>query len=215
MPRAKKRFYEIAPGWPGGADAVVDVDGWCDGLTTSMTFEALEAYDGKKLAAGGTLRTKPRTIPDLIHVVGYTPIVTSTFKSVLETHAPGEAEFRIFALRWKDGTPVPGTRYYCNILNRIDCLDLAIVGKKRPEAPTVSPSGKPLTPEESWHREGSTDFIVFGADYIDPDMVGNFHIWRPRWQALNIFVTSKLLKALKDAGVKGLRTRRLSTRDDP
>src|SRR5262249_21910198 len=215
MPKAKKGFYEIGPGWPGATSVPMKMDGWSGNLTNSMSFEYLEKYYGDKIANEGRLETKPRTIPDLIHAVGYTPIVTSAIKSVLEAVAPGEAEFRQFALQWQNGRPVPGEHYIRNILNRVDCLDLARTGEKRPEVLTHSPSGEPLTPEDSWLREAATNFVSSPVEYIDPAAVGDLHIWRPRWRARMIFVTSDLLHALRNAGVKGLRTKRLKTSEQP
>ena len=56
--------------------------------------------------------------------------------------------------------------------------------------------------------------LVPRPNYIDPGKVVDFHIWRPRWCAKRIFITGELLKALRDAGVKGLHVDRLFMRDD-
>jgi hypothetical protein len=218
MAKAKKRFYEIAPGWPGGryAGAPMKFDGWSGGLTTSNSFEYMETRFAKRIADGGQVRTKPRPVPDLIADANDVPIVTSTIKSLLETIAPDEVEFRSFALRWQDDTPFMGDgRYLCNILNRVDCFDFSYIGNEPPQIKAVSLGGEPLTPEESWLREGLHNQIIPRPNYIDRAKVSGFHIWRPRWCARRIFITSDLLKALRDAGVKGLHVERLFTRDDP
>jgi hypothetical protein len=215
MAKAKKRFYEIAPGWAFGR-VPIKLDAWEGGLTTSMSFEYMETRYAKKIGATGQLPTKPRTIPDLIATGGGVPVVTSAIKSVLEVVAPHETEFRPFALRWQDDTPVPGeARYICNILNRVDCFDFAFLGEDPPKPATVSQSGEYLTPDESWLREGYTNRLTPRPDHVDPAAVGGLQIWRPRWCAKRIFITSDLLKKLRGAGVKGLHVDRLKTRGDP
>jgi hypothetical protein len=215
MPNVKKRFYEIAPGWSGGSVAI-RLDDWFGTLSTSESFKYLETLHAKKIAESARVMAKQRAIPDLVNAGTGTPIVTFTMKSVLEAVGPGETEFRPFALRWQDGTPVQGEdRFLCNVLNRADCFDFAYLGREPPHVITVTPSGKTLTPEESWLTEAAVDMVIPRPNYIDPSKVSGLHIWRPRWCATRIFVTADLLKALRDAGVKGLHVDRLFTRDDP
>jgi hypothetical protein len=215
MTTAKNRFYELGPGWPGGSRVPIASDGWSGSLTTSKSFEYMEARYAKKIASSGRLKSKPRIIPDLMDNGSGAPIPTSSIKSVLEAIAPGETEFRPFALHWQDGTPVLGEdRYLCNILNRVDCFDFAHLGITPPQPIIMSPSGEPLTPEDSWLREAYVNKLVPRPNYIDPGKVVGFHIWRPRWCAKRIFITGELLKALRDAGVKGLHVDRLFTRED-
>ena len=52
MPKAKKRFYEIRPGWPGG-DVPMEMDGWSGTAVTSMSFEYMENFYGKKFNRAG------------------------------------------------------------------------------------------------------------------------------------------------------------------
>src|SRR5262245_27592086 len=78
--RSRKTFYEISPGWPGGESMPVKMGGWSDSLTTSKSFDWLEQYYGKNICSEGTLQTKTRPIPDLIHGLGYSPIITAEFK---------------------------------------------------------------------------------------------------------------------------------------
>jgi hypothetical protein len=202
--KAKRRFYVLGPGWKGADFIGVEMDGWSGNPTTSMPFDYLEAFYQDKICTGGRLESMPRSFPDLIYGVGYAPIVTGAFKSVIESIAPGQAEFRLFALRWADDSLVRADYYLCNILNRVDCFVFPSWGQERPESETADARGQPLTPEEAWLREGYGHQAAPRPKLIDPAAIGNLHICRPRWRATEILITGDLLRALRKAGVKGL-----------
>ena len=56
---------------------------------------------------------------------------------------------------------------------------------------------------------------MMGAKYVDPARIVDVQIFRPRWHPMSILVTGEMLKAFKEAGVKGLQATRLGTRDEP
>lgn len=214
MAKAKRRFYMLGPGWKGADFIGVEMDGWSGNPTTSMPFDYLEAYYQDKICTGGRLKSSPRTFPDLIECVGYAPIMTGTFKSVIESIAPGQAEFRPFALRWADDSPVPNDYYLCNVLNRVDCFVFPSWGQERPKPATTDAGGRPLTPERSWLIEGYGHQVIPRPKLIDPAPVGDLHIWRPRWRATEILITGDLLRALRKAGIKGLHLEEIYPRPD-
>ncbi|MCP3371528.1 imm11 family protein [Bradyrhizobium cajani] len=150
-----------------------------------------------------------------MHASGEVPIVTATFKSVVEGVAPGEAEFRPFAMRWPDDEPVAGEWYLMNVLNIVDCFDFERMGKQRPAPLKHSITGEELTPLEAWLHERSAQHPQTPPVYVDPELVGGLQIWRPLQHSHSLFCTSELLKALKAAGVRRLHAARLGTRDDP
>jgi hypothetical protein len=215
-----RRFYELTPSWPSGARPTVKMDGWNFALTASVPFDFLETWFENRVPTGARLNTRPRKqVPELILTGADSPIVSAGFKSVLEKVAPGEAEFRPFALRFADDSPVPGEWHLANLMRRVDAFDFARMGSEPPDPEDVKKQLKdtrtnPITDEEYWLREGYYNEMM-GAKYVDPAKIINVHIFRPRWHPNSIFVTSEMLKAFKDAGVKGLHAERLGTSDEP
>jgi len=149
MAKAPRRVYEIAPAWPFGTRVVMDVAGWDVPLTTSLGFEQLERWDDTQLPTEARLLSKPRKqVPELILTGARTPIVSAGVKSVLESDAAGECEFRSFTLQWEDGTAVPGEWHLCNLLKRIvgyliACVDrgLGLCRSMRSTAASTSSDG--------------------------------------------------------------------------
>jgi len=218
MAKARKRFFEISPSWAGAADVGLLTDDWpLAPLTTALSFQALEARYGKDIPRSGQFmyKKRPNAIPDFVHASGEAPIVTATFKSVVETMAPGEAEFRPFAMRWPDQESVAGEWYLMNVLNLVDCFDFQQMDRPRPEILTRSISGEEWTEDEIWMHAREAQAYSFRPFYIDPETIGSLHIWRPFFHSHSLFCTGELLKALKNTGVKRLHTERLGTRDDP
>jgi hypothetical protein len=127
-----KRFFEISPSRVRDADFGLSTDDWfLAPLTTTMRFAALEALYGKTVPSSGQfmLKKRPKAIPDYVWATDDVPIVTATFKEVVEAMAPGEAEFRPFVMRWPDDEPVAGEWYLMNILNLCRLLRLRADGK--------------------------------------------------------------------------------------
>lgn len=218
MAKARKRFYEISPSWAGAASVgLLTDDNLYAPLTTAICFAGLQALYGEPMPSSGQFRfhKRPGAIPDLVHATGDVPIVTSTFKSAVELLAPGEAEFRPFAMRWPDDEPVAGEWYLMNVLNIAECFDFERMGRRRPPVPRQRPSGEVLTPLEVWIQMRLDQHWQSPPVYIDPQSVGTLQIWRPLYQSHSMYCTSELLKALKAAGVRRLRAERLGTRDDP
>ena len=215
-----RRAYEITPAWPFGTRVVMDVAGWNVALTTSVGFDQVERWYDKELPTEARLLSKPRKqIPELILTGAKTPVVSAAMKSVLESDAAGECEFRPFTLQWEGGTAVPGEWHLCNLLKRIDCFDYATMGVQPPDPVTVEKSLEqkrtdPMSADEYWLREGYVNQIR-GQKYVELAAVEGAHIWRPRWSPASIFVTDDLLAALKGAKIRGLQAERLGTREEP
>jgi len=220
MAKAPPRVYEIKPAWPFGTRVVMDVAGWNAALTTSVDFAAFERWYEKPLPTEARLLCKPRKqIPELILTGARTPLVSAGMKAVLERDAPGESEFRPFTLQWEDGTAVPGEWHLCNLLKRIDCFDYAAMGIQQPDPKEVEKTlhqkrSDPMSAEEYWLREGYINRMM-GAMYVNLASIDGAHIWRPRWHPASVFVTDKLLAALKAAKVRGVQAERLGTREEP
>ena len=220
MVKAPRRVYEITPAWPFGTRVVMDVAGWNVALTTSVAFQAVERWYDKPLPTEARLLSKPRKqVPELILTGAKTPVVSAKMKSVLESDAAGECEFRPFILQWEDGTAVPGEWHLCNLLKRIDCFDYGTMGVQPPDPVTVEKSLEqkrtdPMSADEYWLREGYINQIR-GQQFVDLATIEGAHIWRPRWQPASIFVTDDVLAALKRAKIRGLRAERLGTREEP
>lgn len=216
MTKARERYFEISPGWAGGTGVGLRSDGWLP-LTTGLSIEATEARYGKKAAMSSQFmfKKRPNTIPDLVFSTGDVPIVTAPFKSVVETTAPGEAEFQSFTMRWPDEEPVAGDWYLMNVLNLIDCFDFERMGHPRPAYVTQRPTGESMTEDEIWWQARLGQAYSSRPFYIDPKAVGAVQIWRPFFKSKSLCCTGQLLKALKKAGVKRLHAERLGTRDDP
>lgn len=214
-----KRFFEISPSRVRDADVGLSTDDWfLAPLTTTMCFAALEALYGKTVPSSGQFmfKKRPKAIPDYVWATDDVPIVTATFKAVVEAMAPGEAEFRPFAMRWPDDEPVAGEWHLMNILNLVDCFDFERMGKSRPDLTEQwLTSAEALTPLEVWEQVRLDQHYQSRPVYIDPRPVGSLHIWRPLFHSYSAFCTSELLEALKAAGVKRLHAERLGTRDDP
>lgn len=214
-----KRFFEISPSRVRDADVGLSTDDWfLAPLTTTMCFAALEALYGKTVPSSGQFmfKKRPKAIPDYVWATGKVPIVTAIFKAVVEAMAPGEAEFRPFAMRWPDDEPVAGEWYLMNILNLVDCFDFERMGWPRPEFTTRRPiTGDVLTPFEVWFQARLDQNYQSRPVYIDPQPAGLLHIWRPLFHSDSVFCTSELLGALKAAGVKRLNAERLGTREHP
>ena len=220
MAKAPRRAYEITPAWPFGTRVLMDVAGWNVALTTSVGFDEVERWYDKKLPSEARLLSKPRKqIPELMLTGAKTPVVSAGMKSVLERDAAGQCEFRPFTLQWEDGTAVGGEWHLCNLLKRIDCFDYAAMGVQPPDPKAVETSLEqkrtdPMSAEEYWLREGYINQIR-GAKYIDLAALDDAQIWRPRWHPASIFVTDKLLAALKGAKIRGLQAERLGTQEEP
>lgn len=220
MAKAPRRAYEITPAWPFGTRVVVDVAGWNVALTTSVGFEQVERWYDKQLPTEARLLSKPRKqVPELILTGARTPVVSAGVKSVLESDAAGECEFRSFTLQWEDGTAVPGEWHLCNLLKRIDCFDYGTMGVQPPDPVTVEKSLEqkrtdPMSADEYWLREGYVNQIR-GQKYVELAAIEGAHIWRPRWSPASIFVTDDLLAAFKRAKIRGLQAERLGTREEP
>lgn len=218
MAKARKRYFEISPSWAGAAEVGLLTDDWpLAPLTTALGFQALEACYGKVIPHSGQFmyKKRPNAIPDFVHASGEAPIVTAAFKAVVEAMAPGQAEFRPFAMRWPDEEPVAREWYLMNVINLVDCFDFERMGRPRPAYPTRRPTGEIMTEDEIWMQVRLNQAYSFRPVYIDPQPVGALHIWRPFFHSHSLFCTSELLKALKNAGVKRLHAERLGTRDDP
>ena len=217
MAKARKRFFEISPSWAGAAEGGLGTDDFfLAPLTAALSFQEIERRYHKEIPSSGEFTFKrPKAIPDLIWATGNAPIVTATFKSVVEATAPGEAEFRPFKMRWPDQEPVSGEWYLMNVLNLVDCFDFEKMGRPRPVYPTRRPTGEIMTDDEIWMQVRLNQCYQSHPRYIDPSPVGSLHVWRPFFQSNLLFCTSELLKALKGAGVRRLHAERLGTRDDP
>ncbi|MBR0842485.1 hypothetical protein JQ607_19980 [Bradyrhizobium liaoningense] len=189
-------------------------------LTTSIGLDEVERWYDKKLPSEARLLSKPRKqIPELILTGARTPVVSAGMKSVLERDAAGQCEFRPFTLQWEDGTAVPGEWHLCNLLKRIDCFDYVAMDMQPPDPVAVEKSlhqkrTDPMSAEEYWLREGYINRMT-GPKYVDLAAIGETQIWRPRWHPASIFVTDKLLAALKSAKIRGLQAERLGTREKP
>lgn len=220
MAKAPPRAYEITPAWPFGTRVTMDVPGWNVALTTSVRFEDVERWYDKALPSEARLLSKPRKqVPELILTGAKTPVVSDGMKSVLESNAAGQCEFRPFTLQWEDGTAVPGEWHLCNLLKRIDCFDYTAMGVQPPDPKTIEKSLEqkrtdPMSADEYWLREGYINQIR-GPKYIDLAAIDGAQIWRPRWHPASIFVTDKLLAALKAAKIRGVQAERLGTREEP
>ncbi|MDA9495029.1 MULTISPECIES: imm11 family protein [unclassified Bradyrhizobium] len=220
MAKAPRRVYEITPAWPFGTPVVVQVAGWNVPLTASVGLAEIERWYDKPLPSEARLLSKPRKqIPELILTGARTPVVSAGMKSVLERDAAGQSEFRPFTLQWEDGTAVPGEWHLCNLLKRIDCFDYATMKMEPPDPVAVEKSLEqkrtdPMSAEEYWLREGYINRMM-GPRYVDLAAIGDAQIWRPRWHPASIFVTDKLLAALKAAKVRGVQAERLGTREEP
>jgi hypothetical protein len=189
-------------------------------LTASVGFDTVERWYDKALPSEARLLSGPRKqVPELILTGAHTPVVSATMKSVLEQAASGESEFRPFALKWEDGSPVPGEWHLCNLLKRIDCFDYAAMNMQPPDPVPVEKSlaqkrTDPMSAEEYWLREGYINRMM-GAKYVDLATIDGAHIWRPRWHPASIFVTDDLLATLKRAKVRALHAERIGTREEP
>ncbi|QOZ43417.1 hypothetical protein XH89_07955 [Bradyrhizobium sp. CCBAU 53340] len=198
----------------------MDVAGWNVALTASVDFAAVERWYDKPLPTEARLLCKPRKqIPALILTGADTPVVSAGMKSVLERDAPGESEFRPFTLQWEDGATVPGEWHLCNLLKRIDCFDYAAMRMQPPDPKEVEKTlhqkrSDPMSAEEYWLREGYINRMM-GPKHVDLAAIGDTQIWRPRWHPASIFVTDKLLAALKAAKVRGVQAERIGTREEP
>jgi hypothetical protein len=219
MAKARRRYFEISPGWAGAQAVGLRMEGWSGApLTTAMCFKAIETWFGETVPSSGQFQYKkrPNAIPDLVHATGDAPIVTAAFKSVVEAMTPGEAEFGPFAMRWPDDEPVAGEWHLMNVLNIVDCFDFERTGRPRPKLATRSPAtGESYTEEEMWLLARDGQNYQISPYYIDPQAVGPLQIWRPLFNSKSLFCTGELVKALKQAGVKRLHVERLGTRDDP
>jgi hypothetical protein len=217
---APRRAYEITPSWPFGTRVVMDVAGWNVALTTSVSFEQVERWYDQQLPTEARLLSKPRKqVPELMLTGAKTPVVSANMKSVIESDAAGECEFRPFTLQWEDGTAVPGEWHLCNLLKRIDCFDYDAIGVQPPDPATVEKSLEqkrtdPMSADEYWLREGYVTQIR-GQKYVELATIEGAHIWRPRWSPTSIFVTDDLLAAFKGAKIRGLQAERLGTREEP
>jgi hypothetical protein len=218
MAKTRRRYFEISPSWAGAQAVGLQSEGWSSApLTTTMCFKAIETWFGRTVPASGQFmyKKRPNAIPDLVNATGDAPIVTATFKSVVETMAPGEAEFRSFAMRWPDDEPVTGEWYLMNVLNLVDCFDFERMGRPRPQPITRGPTGESMTEDEIWLQARLGQAYPFHPFYIDPQAVGPLQIWRPFFNSNSLYCTGELVKAPKNAGVKRLHVERLGTRDDP
>lgn len=217
--KVRKRFFEISPSWAGAFTVGLGTEG--EGallpLTSAICFAGLETLYGHPTPSSAQFgfHKRPNAIPDMVHATGDVPIVTAAFKTVVERLAPGEAEFRPFAMRWPDDEPVAGEWYLMNVLNIVDCFDFERMGKKRPPVPTQWVSGGAMTPLETWLQTRIDQHPQSRPVYIDPRSVGALQIWRPLFRSHSLYCTSEILKALKAAGVRRLHAERLGTRDDP
>lgn len=218
MAKGRKRFFEVSPSWAGAATVgLLTDDNLYAPLTTAICFAGLQALYGKPMPSSGQFgfHKRPNAIPDMVHASGDVPIVTGTFKSIVERLAPGEAEFRPFAMRWPDDEPVAGEWYLMNVLNIVDCFDFERMGRTRPPVPMQRPTGEVLTPLEVWIQMRLNQHWQSPPVYIDLHTVATLQIWRPLYQSHSLYCTSELLKALKAAGVRRLHAERLGTREDP
>jgi hypothetical protein len=216
--KTRKRFFEISPSWAGAFTVgLLTDDARFAPLTIGICFVGLEALYGDPMPTSGQFgfHKRPNAIPDMVHASGDVPVVTAAFKSVVEDLAPGEAEFRPYAMRWPDDEPVSGEWYVMNVLNIIDCFDFERMGKGRPEPLKQSITGDKSTPLEAWLHERSSQHWQSPPVYVDPKAVGTLQIWRPLYQSHSLYCTNELLKALRAAGVRRLHAERLGTRDDP
>lgn len=64
------------------------------------------------------LKEKPSYLPDIFHNC----IITNHVRDAIEALEPGVHQYLPFELYYKDGTPVPGERWYLNICNRLDTI---------------------------------------------------------------------------------------------
>lgn len=217
MKKSRKRFFEISPGWPGASPVSLLTDDWPLGpLANGISFADLEARYGKPIPSSGQFMFKrPKSLPDYVWATGAVPIVTSVFKSVVETLAPGEAEFQPFTMRWPDGEIIAGQWFLMNVPNLVDCFDYERMGHPRPATSTHRPTGEAMSEDEIWLQMRLNQAYSFHPIYIRPDAAGLLHIWRPFFQSHLVFCTDDLVKALKSAGVKRLHAERIGTRDDP
>jgi hypothetical protein len=218
-PKTRKRFFEISQSWAGAATVGLGTEG--EGallpLTSAICFAGLATLYGLPIPSSGQFgfHKRPNAIPDMVHASGDVPVVTAAFKSVVECLAPGEAEFRPFAMRWPDDEPVSGEWYLMNVLNIVDCFDFERMGKKRPPVPTQTVLGGAMTPLETWLHTRNDQHWQSPPVHVDPKAVGTLQIWRPLYQSHSLYCTNELLKALRAAGVRRLHAERLGTRDDP
>jgi hypothetical protein len=219
MAKARKRYFEISPGWAGSQVVGLQTEGSpLAPLTTTLCFKAIEAWFGQAVPSSGQFQfhKRPNAIPDLVHASGGAAIVTAAFKSVVEAMAPGEAEFRPFAMRWPDDEPVAGEWHLMNVLNIVDCFDFERTGHPRPELPTRSAAtGESFSDEDMWILARYSQAYSFLEVYVDPQAAAPLQIWRPLFRSNSLFCTGELVKALKTAGVKRLHVNRLGTRGDP
>lgn len=215
--KAHKRFFEISPSWAGAFTVGLGTEGPLLPLTSAVCFAGLQTLYSLPIPSTAQFgfHKRPNAIPDMVHATGDVPIVTAAFKSVVERLAPGEAEFRPFAMRWPDDEPVAGEWYLMNVLNIADCFDFERMGKRRPPTPTQWALGGAMTPLETWLQTRIDQHWQSPPIYIDPQSVGTLQIWRPLYQSHSLYCTNELLKALKAAGVRRLHAERLGTREDP
>src|ERR1700693_426445 len=176
-----------------------------------MCFAALEAWFGEAVPSSGQFwfHKRPNAIPDLVNATGEAAIVTATFKSVVEAMAPGEAEFRPFAMRWPDDEPVAGEWYLMNVLNLVDCFDYERMGQPRPKPITRGATGESWSAEDIWFHQRCFQVFHPRPFYVDPQAAAPLQIWRPFFKSNSLFCTGELAKALQKAGVKRLHVERL------
>jgi hypothetical protein len=218
MAKTRRRYFEMSPGWAGAQAVGLQTEGWSSApLTSTMCFKAIETWFGETVSSSGQFKynKRPNAIPDLVDATGEAPIVTANFKSVVEAMAPGEAEFRPFAMRWPDDEPVKGEWYLMNVLNLVDCFDFERMGHPRPQLITRSATGESMSEVDIWMLARLGQAYTIPPFYIDPQAVGSLQIWRPFFKSKSLYCTGELVKALKNAGVKRLHVERLGTRDDP
>jgi hypothetical protein len=218
MAKARRRYFEISPGWAGSQVVGLKTEGSSlMPLTTTVCFEALEACFGEPVPSSGQFwfHKRPNAIPDLVHATGDAAVVTAAFRSVVEAMAPGEAEFRPFAMRWPDDEPVVGEWFLMNVLNQVECFDYERMKYPRPTTPTRGATGEIWSEEDRWWYARSFQAYTHRPVYIDPQAPGPLQIWRPFFRSHSLFCTGELVNALKKAGVKRLHAERLGTRDDP
>jgi hypothetical protein len=219
MAKTRRRYFEISPGWAGAQVVGLQTEGFALApLTTTICFKAIEAWFGEPVPSSGQFHyhKRPNAIPDLVHATGEAAIVTAAFKAVVEALAPGEAEFRPFAMRWPDDEPVAGEWHLMNVLNLVECLDYERMGHPRPKVATRDPvSGERYADDDIWLLERGSQTYSYRPVYIDPQAAGSLQIWRPLFRSNSLYCTGELVNALKKAGVKRLRGERLGTRDDP
>jgi hypothetical protein len=82
--------------------------------------------DPHEVPKKGVLKSKHKTIADVVSPMDQLVFVSSRVKDIWEAHAPGQVEFIPLELVRKNGTRVSDRDYYFfNIPNQIEALDYA------------------------------------------------------------------------------------------